>query len=70
MLFRDYVSKCYSMAQTDLEKDQVEIILKGKITKATQDGTISSKDWSQEPLPRYTQLAFLTFHNLQFKLCF
>jgi len=40
------------MAQTDLEKDQVEIILKGKITKATQEGTISTKDWSQEPLPR------------------
>jgi hypothetical protein len=39
------------MCATSIDKDQVEIILKGKITKAVADNTILTKDWANEPLP-------------------
>ncbi|RZC38927.1 leukocyte receptor cluster member 8 -like, partial [Asbolus verrucosus] len=48
---KDYVNRCYAKCKTNIDKNQVEIILKGKITHAYQIGQLHSKDWSNEPLP-------------------
>ncbi|ENN73185.1 leukocyte receptor cluster member 8 homolog [Dendroctonus ponderosae] len=47
---KDYVHNCYAKCKTTIDKNQVEIILKGKITQAYQSGQLN-KDWSREPLP-------------------
>ncbi|KAG5876144.1 hypothetical protein JTB14_021077 [Gonioctena quinquepunctata] len=47
---KQYVHQCYAKCKTAIDKNQVEIILKGKITQAYQNGQLH-KDWSQEPLP-------------------
>lgn len=48
---KEYVHKCYEKCRTAIDKNQVEIILKGKITQAFQTGQLHIKDWSCEPLP-------------------
>ncbi|XP_073968479.1 leukocyte receptor cluster member 8 homolog isoform X2 [Rhodnius prolixus] len=48
---RDYVNRCYSKCVTQMDKDRVGVILKGKLMRATNDGTLWMKDWTAEPLP-------------------
>ncbi|GIX77957.1 leukocyte receptor cluster member 8 [Caerostris extrusa] len=48
---KNYVAKCFDKCETNLDKDQVELILKGKLMKANNDGTLKTKDWDNEPLP-------------------
>nr|CAG4650064.1 EOG090X0431 [Sida crystallina] len=48
---RSYVERCYAMCTNMVDKDRVEIILKGKLTSAARSGSILTKDWDKEPLP-------------------
>ncbi|XP_014243221.1 leukocyte receptor cluster member 8 homolog isoform X1 [Cimex lectularius] len=48
---RDYVNRCYAKCVTQMDKDRVGVILKGKLMRATNDGTLWVKDWYAEPLP-------------------
>ncbi|KAI7697154.1 Leukocyte receptor cluster member 8 -like protein [Sarcoptes scabiei] len=48
---QDYVNRAFSSFEDELDKDRVEIILKGKLTLAMKDGTFYTKDWRNEPLP-------------------
>eukprot|EP00094_Tigriopus_californicus_P002266 TCALIF_02187-PA protein Name:"Similar to Leng8 Leukocyte receptor cluster member 8 homolog (Mus musculus)" AED:0.03 eAED:0.03 QI:128/0.83/0.71/1/1/1/7/1231/552 len=56
---QEYVNRCFTKCATDVDKDQVQIILKGKITKAASDGTLWNKDWANEPLPSTLSTDFL-----------
>lgn len=49
--FRDYVSRCYAKCVTQIDKDRVGVILKGKLIRATSDGSLWTKDWAAEQLP-------------------
>ena len=42
---KEYVAKCFNKCHNEIDKDQVEIILKGKITKAASDGVLHTKVW-------------------------
>merc|ERR1719412_1201412 len=48
---KNYVSKCFSHCVTDIDKDMVEILLKGKITAAAGSNSLWTKNWDDEPLP-------------------
>ena len=50
-LRREYVNRCFSKCVTDVDKDRVEIILKGKITNAVNNNALWTKNWDAEPLP-------------------
>ena len=40
---KQYVAKCFAKCTSEIDKDQVEIILKGKITNAASAGMLHSK---------------------------
>jgi len=48
---RRYVERCFAICTSSVDKDLVELILKGKITKSSREGTALLKDWDKEPLP-------------------
>merc|ERR1740128_1178112 len=48
---RRYVERCFAICTSSVDKDLVELILKGKITKSSREGTALQKDWDKEPLP-------------------
>ncbi|KAK9695402.1 SAC3/GANP family [Popillia japonica] len=48
---KDYVNRCYEKCKTKIDRDQVDIVLKGKLTNASKTGDLWIRDWSKEPLP-------------------
>lgn len=54
---RRYVERCFAMCKTSVDKDFVELILKGKITSASREGKALSKDWDSEPLPNLSRVS-------------
>nr|CAG4636910.1 EOG090X0431 [Ceriodaphnia reticulata]SVE72859.1 EOG090X0431 [Ceriodaphnia reticulata] len=53
---RCYVERCFAMCKSSVDKDFVELILKGKITSASREGKALTKDWDSEPLPNLSRL--------------
>lgn len=47
---KEYVHRCYDRYQNEIDRNRIEIILKGKITQAYQNGQVL-QDWSKEPVP-------------------
>lgn len=45
------MTRSFDKCKTDIDKDQVEIILRGKLSTAQQEGSVWTKDWDNEPLP-------------------
>ncbi|XP_022919991.2 leukocyte receptor cluster member 8 homolog isoform X2 [Onthophagus taurus] len=48
---KDYVKRCYEKCKTKIDRDQVDIVLKGKLTNASTTGDLWVRDWTKEPLP-------------------
>ncbi|XP_037287198.2 leukocyte receptor cluster member 8 isoform X2 [Rhipicephalus microplus] len=46
-----YAMRAFGKCKSELDRDQVEIVLKGKLTKMYRDGAMWSIDWDKEPLP-------------------
>ena len=59
----EYVTRAFALSSDELDKDRIEIMLKGKITKALNDGTMHTKDWKSEPLPALTKAPGATSHD-------
>ena len=53
---KDYVTRAFASATIDTEKDQVEHLLKEKITYTFKNGMANKINWAKEPLPHQSQL--------------
>lgn len=47
----DYVNRAFMLSNNELDKDRIEIILRGKLTQVLNQGMLHTKDWKNEPLP-------------------
>eukprot|EP00058_Branchiostoma_floridae_P021535 XP_002607025.1 hypothetical protein BRAFLDRAFT_281842 [Branchiostoma floridae] len=48
---KEYVQRAFARCEKEIDKDQVEIILKGKLTSVFNNGSAWTINWDKEPLP-------------------
>lgn len=48
---QDYVNRAFALSNSEIDKDRIEILLKGRITLAIKSKTLNTIDWKNEPLP-------------------
>nr|SVE75676.1 EOG090X0431 [Daphnia hispanica] len=53
---RRYAERCFTMCQSNVDKDLVDLILRGKISSAQRQGIIHTKDWDSEPVPNLSRV--------------
>lgn len=51
---KDYVERCFTVCESEEDKDRTEKLLKELLQARLQDGTAYTIDWSREPLPGTT----------------
>nr|SVE74688.1 EOG090X0431 [Daphnia carinata] len=52
---RLYVERCFAKCHSKMDKDYVELLLRGKISKAEREEVTNTKDWDNEPLPNLSR---------------
>lgn len=52
-VFRRYVQRAFSSVNDNKDKDEVEKLLRAKLTEAFNSGRVNTMDWDTEPLPGY-----------------
>lgn len=55
-----YVNRAFDTVENEIDKDRIQIVLRGKIRGALHDGTFHLKDWNTEPLPVLSKMEPLT----------
>ncbi|GCB86973.1 hypothetical protein scyTo_0027700, partial [Scyliorhinus torazame] len=50
---KEYVQRCFTACETEVDKDRTEKLLKDVLQARLQDGSAYTIDWSNEPLPEY-----------------
>ena len=59
-----FVSKCFNKCQTQTDFNMTSIILRSEITLAANNGTLWTKDWDKEAVPKYDRIFFCQYVSM------